>query len=301
MNSEEGNERLLDLEARLLAQDHRLLNVLQTYFVERPKWPPDDPRRPAALKALLWCLFFSPGTVAVAGGTIAIGTLVVLVWQSTLMLQQNEYFREQVSQQQKQIDSQDRVTRQAQRNEAIRVIYGREFSENPRVKAEAIRTLVVLERENIAAGNNVFPSDYVNLHHADLKGIHIENFDLRKVSFQWSDLEDAALPSIDMTESSFRFARMSRAKLFNANLSGTFWDGAQLRDADLSGANIDRANFVRAQLTGADLSGIRNWKTATFNQANVRGVKNAPEGFIEWVLSNGAKNVGDSIPSQAQR
>lgn len=284
----EHEERFEEIEARLIAQEHRLFSVLQNFFIERKKWPIDDPRRDASAKALIWSIFFSPGTVAIAGATIGLATLAVLIWQNTLIKQQNDYFKEQNQYQQIQIEAQDKINTQTQRNDAIQSIYGPTYENNPRVKAEAVRSLVVIERSRIESGNNVFPSDYVNLHQANLENIHIENFDLKKVSFRESNLTGAALAGIDLTESAFRFANLRGSHFINSNLTSTFWDSANLENSDFSGANLKGANMVRANLGGADFSGVQNWKTIAFLNTNITDLRNPPEGFVEWAINNGA-------------
>lgn len=281
-------ERIDDIEVRLVAQEHRLFAVLQNFFIERPKWPKGDPRRDAAASAIIWCIFFSPGTVAIAGGLIGIATLAVLVWQNALIKEQNAYFQEQNKQQQIQIEAQDRVSTQSQRTRAIEVIYGTQFTGNPRIKAEAIRTLVVIERSRIAQGNNVFPSAYVNLHDADLSRIHIDNFDLKMVSFRNSDLSNAILVGINLQGSAFRFANLKSANFHNSILTETFWDSADLSFSDLSEADLKGANMVRADFRNADIDGIKNWRTIALTDAKISGVKNPPKGFMEWAKKNGA-------------
>jgi hypothetical protein len=92
-----------ELEARFIEQEHRIVRVVQNYF-DRKRWPPDDPRRVAARNAVIWRVL-TPGTAAVAaGGLVAIATLVVLVWQTRLIAEQNEFFRDQNQKLQVQID-----------------------------------------------------------------------------------------------------------------------------------------------------------------------------------------------------
>ena len=137
------SERLADIEARLIAQEHRLFSVLQNFFVERPKWPQGDPRRDAAAKALLWCIFFSPGTVALTGGTVGLATLIVLIWQTTQIREQNNLFQTQVDQQQAQLESQNHIYDKTQRTNALEMIYG---TSPPPVKSEAVRPLALIQR-----------------------------------------------------------------------------------------------------------------------------------------------------------
>ena len=98
--------KLLELEAKLIEQEHRPFQVIATFFRAREQWSPSDPRRTAVWKALLWRVLFSPTTVAATGGTIAVASLAAFIWQNLLIREQNEYFREQLTQQQRQVDLQ---------------------------------------------------------------------------------------------------------------------------------------------------------------------------------------------------
>jgi hypothetical protein len=52
----------VDVEARLISQEHRAFHVLKTFY-QRRKWEDGDPRRDAARSALLWWVL-SPTTSA---------------------------------------------------------------------------------------------------------------------------------------------------------------------------------------------------------------------------------------------
>ena len=82
---------------------------------------------------------------------------------------------------------------------------------------------------------------------------------------------------------------MWRYALLRADLSG-----ANLSRTDLSGANLSRTNLSEADLSRAylhktDLRGIQKWKdSVSIKLANLPGVKNPPEGFLEWAIEHGA-------------
>nr|VFJ98553.1 MAG: Pentapeptide repeat-containing protein [Candidatus Kentron sp. LFY] len=92
---------------------------------------------------------------------------------------------------------------------------------------------------------------------------------------------------------------LSGAWLFQANLSGaSLWiadlSGAWLNKANLSGAGLRKADLSEAVLWGADLSGARllyieNWQEIrSIENANILGIRHAPEGFRDWASKKGA-------------
>lgn len=233
----------------------------------------------------------------------------LLKQQNDLILLQNTFFREQIDQQQLQLELQQAVSNQAIRSEAFRRIYGSEFENNPRVKAEAVRSLISVERARIASGDNSLPTDFINLHDASLPSTWLDSADLRKTSFRGTDIQKANFNSADLSGSRFRFVNFARATFIRARVGDTafmFADGtaavfsnadltdslfskttlkgALLNDADLSGATIQHTN-----LEGADLRNITNWKQmASIEGSNVYGVRNPPDGFLDWAMKNGA-------------
>jgi hypothetical protein len=85
-----------ELEANLIEQDHRFIHVVLAWL-GRKKWAKEDPRRTAAVKALVWQVF-SPSGAAAGGSLLATLTLAAFVYQNSLLLEQT-----QIGQQQMQI------------------------------------------------------------------------------------------------------------------------------------------------------------------------------------------------------
>lgn len=248
---------------------------------------------------------------AAAGLLLGFAGLVgsaLLKQQNDLILEQNTFFQEQIDQQQQLLELQQTVANQNIRSEAILRIYGPDFVETPRVKAEAVRSLVAVERVRIALGNNTLPTEFINLHDADLSGAWLDSADLKNVSFRGSLLEGANFNSADLSGSVFRFTRINRATFMDTDLTGTnfmFSDGAgsvfarvklagsnfnqiNLKNSALS-ADLSGAHFYRVNLENADLSGLSNWDSmSSIEGSNVYGVRNAPDGFMDWALRNGA-------------
>ena len=233
----------------------------------------------------------------------------LLKQQNDLILDQNRFFQRQIEQQGRQLDLQQSVANQTVRSEAIRRIYGPEFKDTPRVKAEAVRSLVAVERVNIEAGVNTLPTDFINLHNAELNGAWLDSADLRKISFRGSKLNKANFNAANLTATVFRFAELRGATFIRSNMAGghlMFSDaeGAVFSNANLMDANVNQSNLKGASLNGvdvtgatffkvnledADLSNLVGWQDISrIDGTNVAGVRNPPDGFVEWALSQGA-------------
>nr|VFJ93647.1 MAG: Pentapeptide repeat-containing protein [Candidatus Kentron sp. LFY] len=139
----------------------------------------------------------------------------------------------------------------------------------------------------------------VDLDGVDLAGADLEGADLSGTKLWKADLFGADLEGANLFGAWLYGANLSEAWLYEANLSGAKLQGANLsgaglRKADLSGAELYRANLSGAVLWGADLSGARlldieNWQEIrSIENANLFGVRHAPEEFRDWALKKGA-------------
>lgn len=80
----------IELEARFIEQDHRLLKALERFLRQRSLYPDkDDPRRGASTRALLW-IIFSPLTAGVVLSLSAgLISLLLAAFQLNAALEQN--------------------------------------------------------------------------------------------------------------------------------------------------------------------------------------------------------------------
>lgn len=127
----------------------------------------------------------------------------------------------------------------------------------------------------------------VNLGSAFLMGVQLpkgrlaranfESADARKAAMEGANVEDASLRSAN-----FRGARLEGASFARSTLNDADFTGADLRNADLTGTSLENAD-----LREADLEGVKWGDLQSVRGANVRGVKNAPAGFVEWVMGHG--------------
>ena len=128
----------------------------------------------------------------------------------------------------------------------------------------------------------------VDVSSAFLRGLKLEHANLLRSDFNAADVRGSDLRSAD-----FAGADLHSANFRNSDLEDTSFENADMRDVDLWGSDLSGASFVDTDLGGADLrfsnllhchwQQIRNVK-----MANIAGVNNAPDGFVEWAMKNGA-------------
>jgi hypothetical protein len=128
----------------------------------------------------------------------------------------------------------------------------------------------------------------VDVSSAFLQGLKLERANLLRADFSGADLRRSDLKSADFTNASLHFANLRESNLENAS-----FQSADMTNVDLWGSDLARAKLDDADISGADLrfADLRNaeWKQLRkVTTANIAGVKNAPEGFVEWALKNGA-------------
>lgn len=278
--------QVAELSASMVEQEHRAFPILKNYFIERSKWEPGDPRRDAAAKALLWRIFFSPGAVAAAGGTVALVTAILLGVQTYLFRQQNESVLdqnaairesllktdEQLALQKQQLERSDEQFQRARRTELIAALYeGRgkppQPNATPRTRREAVLEFVQIERARLAGPQPEIGPEYIpvvdlrdsllqdlNLHGADLRYVDLRDSFLHGSYLGYAQLIGANLSSMVLDPRvSFYKADLRSANMSNSSVGGATFIGADLRGAVLRSA-LQRADFRRADLRGADIT-----------------------------------------------
>jgi hypothetical protein len=135
----------------------------------------------------------------------------------------------------------------------------------------------------------------VDVSGAFLQNLRLEHARLLRSNFSAADLRDSRLNFADFSD-----ANLHAANFRQSHLEGAGFQRADMEDVDLAGADLSNADFSGATLTNADMSnsnlaGLRWRDLGSVKNANVYGVKNAPEGFIAWAKQHGAvQNQSDS-------
>jgi hypothetical protein len=131
-----------------------------------------------------------------------------------------------------------------------------------------------------------------------LVGVDVSDAYLFGVRLDKARLDRSNLHAVDARGGSFQKAKMEFANLTSANVRAGNFSKADLKNADFQDADLIGANFSEADLGETDLSrtDLRDtnlsrakWKEIRgIKLANIYGVRNAPDGFIDWALSQGA-------------
>jgi hypothetical protein len=128
----------------------------------------------------------------------------------------------------------------------------------------------------------------VDVSSAFLQGLTLERANLLRADFSAADLRHSDLNSADFTDANLHFANFRESNLENASFQSADMTNADLWGCDLAGAKLDDADISGADLRFAELRNIQWKQLKKVAGANIAGAKDAPEGFVEWALKNGA-------------
>jgi len=139
--------------------------------------------------------------------------------------------------------------------------------------------------------------DGVPLVGVDLSGAFLQGIRLPRAKMVRSNLDAVDARNSDFHGADFMASSLHAGNFRNGNLSR-----ANFQDADLSGGDFCSANFSGASFDGAtldsadlghtDLRGIKWQKIKSLKGATLQRVRNAPPGFLQWAIQNGAVITG---------
>jgi uncharacterized protein YjbI with pentapeptide repeats len=128
----------------------------------------------------------------------------------------------------------------------------------------------------------------VDVSSAFLQGIRLEHANLLRSDFSAADLRGSDFAYADFTYADLRSANLRGSSLRKVSFDIADLSGADLVGSDMTGANLSEADLASADLRFVDLKDIQWKQIKSIKGANIAGVKNAPEGFIQWALHNAA-------------
>jgi hypothetical protein len=131
----------------------------------------------------------------------------------------------------------------------------------------------------------------VDVSGAFLMGLHLDKGKLARANFDGVDGRYSSFHNADCSYASFRTANLRGSDFHKANLENAILKDADLNGASLAEADVAGADLSQTDLRGADLRALRWQNIKTIRLADVYGVKNAPTGFRDWALKNGAVSI----------
>jgi hypothetical protein len=134
----------------------------------------------------------------------------------------------------------------------------------------------------------------VDVSSAFLQGLNLHGANLMRSNFSAADLRNSNLIAVNFTlanlnSANLRDSSLDHAVFANANLAEADLAGSSLVEADFSGAILDDADLRNADLKDAKWQRIQSIK-----EANIAGVRSAPEGFRTWAMAHGAVDNPDA-------
>lgn len=139
-----------------------------------------------------------------------------------------------------------------------------------------------------ALNSDHIPLIGVDVSSAFLQGLRLRHARLARANFSAADVRDSDFSDDDLTWANLHFANFRNSTLQRVNLSNADLSDADLVGADLREASLNSADLQDADLRNANLSEIQWEHIANIRGANLAGVKNAPSGFVNWAVGNGA-------------
>jgi uncharacterized protein YjbI with pentapeptide repeats len=266
VDNQSQHEHLIKVEAQLLEQEHRPIQLILN-FLGRNKYSENDPRRKAVTRAILWRFFFSPTTLAVASsGLLAIATIYFLSQQNKILESQTTLVEQQVEileSQNNMIDQQIHIAEATRRSSQMIILDGilrdvnlelidgeKEISNNLTARiisfSHSIKPYKFFNYQTNSISKLLSPERsqlLYSISYADSSSSYISNQLLEKANFEYSDLD-----GLDLMRK-----KLNNVKLRYASLKETLLHKAELQKADLRNTYMISAGFPDAIMTGVDL------------------------------------------------
>lgn len=293
----------IEWEAKLLRQEHRPWLIFWNYWKRRSRWEdPNDVRRIAVEKALVWRLISSPTTIALgSGGLIAILTLFFLYQQNLLFKNQNDLFKtqnERIDQQTKLLEASRRSSQMfimsevlSDLNDETRNAYGDtlEISRGliGRISAlsRSMKPYYFLE-DSLIIDKKISPERGQLL--IALLSVRISEDQLSEIIdngiFDYAELEGITVRNKDLTDIKLNEAKLSRSVFLNTILDVDGLGGANLTDCQfvdcsikhapgaINGANFANSLFESGEISSQELETREvDFSHSTFHEILIKG------------------------------
>jgi hypothetical protein len=139
----------------------------------------------------------------------------------------------------------------------------------------------------------------VDVSDAFLMGVQLPRANLARANLRGADLRMALFDQANLEYADLSSANIRNGSLVGANIEYAMFADSDLNGCNLTGANCEDSDFSRADLRNCELKNLK-WKGINeVKFANLFGVKDAPEGFVQWAMKNGAVAIEGDAEWQA--
>jgi hypothetical protein len=141
----------------------------------------------------------------------------------------------------------------------------------------------------------------VDVSGAFLQGVHLGKARLLRSDFSAVDARNSDFKGADLQDSNLHSANFRQSAFQRASLIGAQIDDADFQDADLSETNLSGVVFDNTDLCRVNFNQAL-WKNIqSVKGANLYGIRNAPPGFVQWALKQGAVEMQSEEQWQSAR
>ncbi|MGA9464754.1 MAG: pentapeptide repeat-containing protein [Terracidiphilus sp.] len=135
----------------------------------------------------------------------------------------------------------------------------------------------------------------VDVSSAFLQGIHLHRANLLRANFNATDLRNSDLSDCNLTLANLNSANLRGAILDHSSFAQADLRNSDLNSSSLAGSDLSGAVLDDADLRDADLQGVQWERLKSVARTNIAGIRNAPSGFSDWAMKNGAVNQPDTV------
>jgi len=253
------NKKFVELEAKLIEQEHRLFTLVWNFFNRNRKWEKDDIRRSAAVKAIFWRILFSPAIIAIgAGGFLGFLSIFFLWKQNDLLANQNKLIANQNS----HIKIQTYLTESNRRSNQMFVMGDvlSDLNDELSNKKNTKHTLsTTLSGRIIGLSRAMSPYKYMVNDSLTKKYISPERSQLL-ISLLASDIDSLQISYL-FSVSNFSHSDIQNIQINNGVLNNVIMNNSNLRNVDfdrclMMNANFEDSDIRDSNFTESDLDGL---------------------------------------------
>ena len=264
----------IELEAKLIEQDHRAYPVIRKFLYRHKRWSTDDPRHYAAIWAFaMWAI--SPGTIALAsaaiGGSIGLG---LTYWQTHLLSEQNELVRQEVEELQESIEIQGNQSTQL--TQSIRIQRDQldaQRKNDERLQIERyLKVLYDKDEKGKPIHNARLRTDAAIAYIKEQRRVQVQK---SKVDLTKALLQDCEFINKDMSHVDFTKANLSGVTFRLCELSNSCFRKSDLRQIMFIDTTLNQTDFELATVSfHPNMWPLLNWELDLF-QAMIDLLKDA--------------------------